>query len=143
MNLSNEQLGRVARAAAPCFTLRPLLREAAWLTIERAANGELDMAARRLENTIMSREAYGTGLPALLVVLRAVALEVADARAHAERQCTVTAWNLDGRRLGTTTIDGRRVLDEVAERTRRPEMVGRITITNEAHGCAWTWEAER
>ena len=77
----------------------------------------------------------------LMRVLREVGEEVERAAAQVERQCTVTAWNLDGRRLGTTTIDGRRVLDEVAERTRRPEMVGRITITNEAHGCAWTWEA--
>lgn len=66
-----------------------------------------------------------------------------EAVIRADRQCTVTAWDHEGGRLGTTTIDGWRVLDEVAARMRRPGAVGRITITNEAHDVCWTWEAER
>lgn len=142
MSLTDAQLGRIARAAAGPLRLR-LLRETAALAVARSVDGELDTAIQRLDNTIKAREAYGTGLPALLKVLRDVSEEVADAKAHADRQCTVTAWDHEGGRLGTTTIDGWRVLDEVAARMRRPGAVGRITITNEAHDVCWTWEAER
>ena len=80
----------------------------------------------------------------LMRVLREVGEEVERAAAQVARQCAVRAWRHDGRPYGATTyVDGAWVLQEVAGRmlSREASSIWRITITNEAHGCAWTWEA--
>lgn len=132
MKLTDAQLGRIARAANNygIYTHRDVLRCA--------------VAGNMASAIAIVRGLEIDGPNPLLSVLRKVAEEVADAKTHADRQCVVCAWDRDGRAYGATTyVDGAWVLQEVAGRmlSREASSIWRITITNEAHGCAWTWEA--
>lgn len=129
MALTDQQLGRIARECGKNGLDMPVLER----VLEGNWQGAVSYAA-----------AGETSETPLMRVLREVGEEVERAAAQVARQCAVRAWRHDGRPYGATTyVDGAWVLQEVAGRmlSREASSIWRITITNEAHGCAWTWEA--
>lgn len=126
MKPTNEQLGRIARE------LRNHNRHTTQTVLIDAIDGRLDDAIETV--TYTAAPSHG-----LLAVLREVAAELAEARDRVNRQCVVSAWDDNGVHRGTTSADGKDILDAVVCRIMIDRAAERVSIVHVGTGIEWTW----